>query len=173
MQLTTTYIDICSTPSSNMKININYKYTLLNRANLTPIRGKPTFKTLHKLRNKIKANSKAVYSNIGGGAHGHLVLVITAAQYALISPTPFVYSVHQGYIIILNSTTAHVNSNMRIAHTKEVCLFHEVTGVEETILQKHFGTVEEAYLSDIHNRTTNLINDTVTGVLTHMQDNYG
>ena len=44
-----------------MTRNINYKDTLFERANLTLIRGEPTFKTLHKLQNEIKSNSKAVY----------------------------------------------------------------------------------------------------------------
>ena len=61
--------------SSTMTSKINYKDTLFKLANLTPIRGKPTFETLHKLRNEIKANAKAVYSNLGGGAHNHLGLV--------------------------------------------------------------------------------------------------
>ena len=73
-----------------MRSNINYKDTLFEQDNLTPIRGEPTSKTLHKLWNKIKANAKSVYSNIGGGAHGHLGLMSTEAQYALISPTTFV-----------------------------------------------------------------------------------
>ena len=60
-----------------MMRNINYKDTLFEQANLTPIRGEPTFKTLHKLWNKIKSNAKSVYSNIEGGANGHLGLVLT------------------------------------------------------------------------------------------------
>ena len=52
MKLTTTkYIDSWSSPSSTMKSSINYKDTLFKLANLTPIRGKPTFETLHKIRN--------------------------------------------------------------------------------------------------------------------------
>ena len=39
---------------------INYKDTLFERANLTPIRGEPTFETIHKLWNEIKSNAKAV-----------------------------------------------------------------------------------------------------------------
>ena len=62
---------------------------------------------------------------------------------------------------------------MQIAHTEEVCLFREVTVVEQAILQKIFGTVEGAYLADIRNRTTHSTNDTVAGVLMHFQDNYG
>ena len=61
---------------------------------------------------------------------------------------------------------------MRITHTKEVRLFHDVTGSEQALIQHIVGTVEEAYLSDIRNRTTNSINDTLAGVLTHLQYNY-
>ena len=50
-----------------MTISVTYKDALFERSNLTPIDGEPTFETLHKLFNDIKANSKAVYSNIGGG----------------------------------------------------------------------------------------------------------
>ena len=67
----------------------NYKETLLKWFNLTSIFGKPTFETLHNIWNKIKANTKYVYSNLGGGAHCHLGLVLTYAQYALILNTTF------------------------------------------------------------------------------------
>ena len=62
---------------------------------------------------------------------------------------------------------------MRVAHTKEVHLFREVTGVEQALVQQIVGTLKESYLADICNRNTNSINNTVAGVLTHLQDNYG
>ena len=40
-------------------------------------------------------------------------------------------------------------------------------------MKQIFGMAEEAYLADIRNSTTNSINNNVTGVLTHLQDNYG
>ena len=72
-----------------MMSNINYKYNLFEKSSLTPIRGEPTFETLHKLWNKIKANANYVYSNILVGGHGHLVIVLTEVKYALVCPTPF------------------------------------------------------------------------------------
>ena len=154
-----------------MTSNINYKDTLFKRSNLTPIRGEPNFEMLHNLWNEIKSNAKTVYSNIGEGAHRHLGLVLTDAHYALISPTPFVYPNHLGPLIIPDGTTTHANSNMRISHTKEVRMFREVTRVEQALFQQIFGTVEEYYLADIRNRTTNSINYTLAGVFTHLQDN--
>ena len=44
--------------------------------------------------------------------------------------------------------------------------------MEQAIVQKIVSLVEEAYLADTHNRTTNSINETVVDVLTHLQDNY-
>ena len=85
----------------------------------------------------------------------------------LISPTPFVYPNHPGPLIIPYGTTAHVNSNMWIAHTKKVRLFQEVQA-----LVKNKSTVEEAYLVDIRNRTNKPINNTMLDVLTCLQDNY-
>ena len=52
-------------------------------------------------------------------------------------------------------------------------LFREVTGVEQALVQQIVGTVKEEYLADIRNKTTDSINDTVSGVLTQLQENYG
>ena len=76
-------------------------------------------------------------------------------------------------LVIPDRTTSHANYNMRIAHTKEVRLFREVTGVGKALIQQIVGTVEEDYMMDIRNRIINSINNTVTGALKHLQDKYG
>ena len=108
--------------------------TLFDWSNLTPIRDEPTFKTIHKLRNKTKAYAKSDYSNIGGGSHGHLSVVLTDAKYSLILNILFVYRTHLGLLFITYGTNSHTNSNMSIMDTKEVCLFSEVTGVEQALV---------------------------------------
>ena len=45
------------------------------------INGKPTRKDIEKLQKKIYANAAAIQSELGGGAHGHLGLTITLADY--------------------------------------------------------------------------------------------
>ena len=39
---------------------------------------------------------------------------------------------------------------MPIAHTEEVRLFREVTGLKQALVQQIIVTVKEAYLADIH-----------------------
>ena len=124
-----------------MTSNINYKDTVFERDNITAIRGETTFKTLQKLQNEIKSNAKVVYSNISGGAHNHLGLVLTDVQCALISPATFVFTTHMGPLVIPDNMTAHAKSNMQNTHTEEVRLFREVTGVKQALIQKFVVTI--------------------------------
>ena len=45
--------------------------------------------------------------------------------------------------------------------------------MEQALVQQIIGTVEEEYLANILNRTTKYINNTLAGVLTYLQNNYG
>ena len=59
--------------------SINYKDSLFEQSNLTPICGEPTSEILHKIWNDIREKAKSVYSNLGGGSHVHLGLVLINA----------------------------------------------------------------------------------------------
>ena len=72
--------------------NIDYKETHFEKSELTPIRVEPTYPTLELLLKELKANALNVHSNLGGGAHGHLGLVIRPASYAHLSAIPFLPS---------------------------------------------------------------------------------
>ena len=95
-----------------MTSTFNYRDTHFERANLTPIRVEPTYDTVHKLWNKIKANARSVYSHLGGGTHGHLDLVLVATQYAEISNTVFTRTAHPGPLAIPLAATAVQRSTL-------------------------------------------------------------
>ena len=43
-------------------------------------------------------------SNLGGGAHGHLGLVVTPAEYVLVSAVPYGRPVHPGPLVLPSGT---------------------------------------------------------------------
>ena len=105
-------------PSSTITSNIYYKDTLFKRSNLTPIRGKPTFKTLHKLWNKIKETS-SLSTQILEEDHTE-TLVWYSRMRSTRSYTQLLLSNQLTRVLSSypDSTTAHANSNMNIAHTE-------------------------------------------------------
>ena len=47
---------------------------------LTKIQGIPTHEPLRRIKNEIKANAASVPSDLGGGVHGHLGLILTVQE---------------------------------------------------------------------------------------------
>ena len=66
----------------------DYAVSYLKYPTLTPINGEPTNKSLKRLNTKLRANAISVDTNLGGGDHGYLGLVLTDAEYVRIKPTP-------------------------------------------------------------------------------------
>jgi hypothetical protein len=60
------------------------------RGTVYELQGKPNPESLYKLRNELKANAQAVTSHLSDGVHGHLALVLSNTQYALLTQQPFV-----------------------------------------------------------------------------------
>jgi len=63
---------------------------------LTPINGLPTNSSLHLLTKEIYANAHAIPSTHGGGAPGHLGLVMTTANYLTLAGVAFQLPAHPG-----------------------------------------------------------------------------
>jgi hypothetical protein len=84
---------------------INYRETYFEFPELTKVRGEPTSESLFKLRNELKANAKSVYSNLSDGDHGHLALVLSDAQYALLTALPFIRPIFPGALVVPPNTS--------------------------------------------------------------------
>jgi hypothetical protein len=152
---------------------INYRETYFEFPELTKLQGEPNAESLFKLRNKLKANAQAVYSNLSDGAHGHLALVLSDVQYALITAQPFVRPVFPGPLTIPAGTTAPMATVLKEAHQEAIRIFREVQGVEKALVQQIVQAVNATYLSSIRDRTSNSLRGTVYDIIAHLQTVYG
>ena len=151
----------------------NYRENVFAYHDLTQIQGEPTFSNLKLLTREIKANAMAVHSTLGGGAHGHLGLVVTPAQYALISPTPFVRPVFPASLVIPTGTTAVAANNMEREYKEQLRLFREVIGVENALKQQLTKAVDSAFLDIIRDPITFILQGTIAENLVFLLDTYG
>ena len=151
----------------------NYRETVFAHHDLTRIQGEPNFSDLKRLSREIKANAMAVHSTLGGGAHGHLGLVLTTAQYALLSPTPFVRPTFPAALVVPGGTTAVASSNMEREYKEQIRLFREVTGVENALKQQLTRAVDSAFLDTIRDPVTFVLEGTIADNLTFLFTTYG
>ena len=69
---------------------VDYKNSVFEYPTLTKITTRPTYSSLKQIKDELKANAGKVQCELGGGANGHLGLVLSDPEYALVSPTPYV-----------------------------------------------------------------------------------
>ena len=70
---------------SELNIKSQFVYKTLPK-----IHGKPDFKSLKELKDKIKANASKIQSDLGGGQHGNLGMCLTPPEQTLVSLIPYV-----------------------------------------------------------------------------------
>ena len=56
---------------------IDYASSYFKYKNPTPIKGKPMYKSLKRLKMELQANASSVETDLGGENHGYLELVLT------------------------------------------------------------------------------------------------
>ena len=95
---------------------VDYAASYFKYKTPTPIQGAPTNKTLKRLKQELRANASSVESDLGGGDHGFLGLVLTDAEYVSVSETPFVAPVFPVALTIPAISTQIEALNLREKH---------------------------------------------------------
>ena len=151
----------------------NYRETVFAHHDLTRIHGEPTFSALKLLTREVKANAMAVHSTLGGGAHGHIGLVLSPAQYANLSPTQFARPAFPAALVVPAGTTAVAANALEREYKEHLRLFREVMGVENALKQQLIKAVDSAFLEAIRDPVTYVLEGTIAQNLTFLMTTYG
>ena len=156
-----------------MSTTTNYREVYFAHEDLDKIAGEPSYDTLRTIHTQLKANAASVPSILGGGANGHLGLVIAPEKYALISNTPFNRPYHPGLLDVPIGTLRDEADRVTNAHRQQLDLYNTVQGVEKSLLQQLTKAVEPVYLESLKNQNTGLIQYPIFTVLAHLKSQYG
>ena len=153
----------------------NVDYTIMfEKPELTPIVGEPTYDSLERLLKELKANARQIHSNLSGGTHGHLGLVISPASYQLISPIAFNRPAFPGTApVIPANASQHMSTTIRHQFNKNLRVYHEVNNVDKALKQQLIKAVDGTYLEAIRDRTSDTITRPVHEVMEHLFNTYG
>jgi hypothetical protein len=97
---------------------VNYREVFFEHPDLSRIIGIPTYETLHTLNQELKSNAISVHSNLGGGQHGHLGLVISPNAYALLSNMPYARPGYPAPLAIPQNASHHLQTPSNAAPIK-------------------------------------------------------
>ena len=154
---------------------VDYAASYFKYKTPTPIHGAPTNKTLKRLKQELRANASSVESDLGGGDHGYLGLVLTDIEYAIVCVAiAFSAPVFPITPLVIPIGTDQVQAlNLREQYKDAKLAYYECKNVEKA-LQRHIqDAIEDKYLESLVNEDTQLIDADIPTVLTYLFDNYG
>ena len=144
---------------------VDYAASYFKYKTPTPIQGSPTNKTLKRLKQELRANTSSVESDLGGGDHGYLGLLLTDAEYATFTATPFVPPTYPATLTIPLGIDQVEALNLREIHKDAKNAYYKCKNVEKA-LQRHVqDAIEDKYLDTLVNEDTQLIQDDIPTVL--------
>ena len=99
--------------------------------------------------------------------------MLTPAEYANISDIPYVRPLHPG-VLTIPPTISERSENRRQSKQKHnLALYHETINSENALKKQITEAVNELYLEELRDATTNTILSNVTFILDHLITNYG
>ena len=136
-------------------MNVDFDFlALFEYRALTKIHGEPDYTSLKLLKEQLKANAAKIISDLGGGQHGHLGLVLTPLEYANASAVPYVRPPHPGPLVIPGGSTARQENTIREDHKKATKLYRETVNLERTLKSLILDAIDSDYLDELLSCTT-------------------
>ena len=152
---------------------IDYASLYFEYKTSTLICGKPTHKSLKRLKLELQANASSVETDLGGGNHGYLGLVLTDQEYATIPNTqPFAAPNYPPPLLIPATSTQIQAIELKEQHNEGKRLYLEYKNVEKALLHYIQDAIEDKYIEALVDEYTNLLTGDVPAILEYLDYNY-
>ena len=153
---------------------VDYQSSYFKYKTPTPMRGVPTHKALKRLKMELQANASSVETDLGGGNHGYLGLVLTDQECNTIpNTTLFVPPNYPPPLVIPQTATPIQAIELKEQYNEQKRLCLECKNVEKALLRHMQEALEEKFTAAIVDSYTNLISIDIPTALEYLFYNFG
>ena len=140
---------------------------------VTKVHGQPSNQDLDLLENELLRIASSIYSELGGGAHGHAVLLLSDVDYAAMAPgTPFVVPPNPG-LYPAGPIPAAQRPQREAEHKNLIKQFQTCVGVAKGLKELILQAIEEDFVLELRAEQTGYLNVTPLQMMTHLRARWG
>jgi hypothetical protein len=143
------------------------------------VEGVPDYQTIHATITFLQANSRAIYTHLGGGTLGHLGLIISDASYSIIDPPiagePTLWDTPNApgrATATMDGTVAQISS-ARHLWEEDVQTYQTYTSVQKALKKQIISIFEPMYLGILNDNMVGYTNISARDMLDHLFETYG
>ena len=138
---------------------------------LPPIPGETDYDCISQLNQLMYSNAATLPTTLGGGAHGHVGLIVKATIYVTLAATAYVTPNEPPLTPdVLSTATSASRQKLRDQHAEEHRIFTTHVNMDDAIKTQLLDAVEEPYVSELRNRYTGYMGVTTRDLLDHLMD---
>jgi hypothetical protein len=135
---------------------------------LTPIEGRPTPEAVRKLRQELYANVRGITTDLGRGQHGHLGLLMPAADYlALPGAAAYILPPTRPALPLYNRTAA-VQEEAAARYKLQLGDYNDAHGLKEQLMKLLIMAIPSLYLTTLEDDDLGLALVTPKQILAHL-----
>jgi hypothetical protein len=140
---------------------------------LTRIEGTPTNRTIQTIQKQLYANALAHHSTRGGGANGHLALLMSDADYLARAGVEFLPPVHPGNapIYVANATGSQIAEGNR-QYNQDLCDFQQFFNLKTALKQQLLAAIRPDFVRILEDPEFGYSDVLPSTMLTHLKDTY-
>ena len=139
---------------------------------VTKINGQPSNRDITKLKRELAKITSSVATDLGGGKHGHVGIIIPESEYVKISEGGAKFDIpsHPGHYPTTVSSVAATRSKQEAAHKAKILQYDTCMGVINAVKDKIIESVDKEWLEEICNEILGFTNVTPLKMLQHLKD---
>ena len=141
---------------------------------VTKIEGEPTCESLRLLETELTQNASSVMTELGGGNHGYLGLVLSEEKYQQITGNNFTPHPNPGPIPEFpdNPTQPQI-AQINATHKDQLRLFREQQTIIKALKKQCTSAIVPKFLEELCDPYTGFNNATIRQLLDYLFDNFG
>jgi hypothetical protein len=141
---------------------------------LPKIDNEPTFEDIQVKNHLLNANAISIPSMAGGGANGHLGIIMTQVEYAVISASPWVKPFNPNAIHIIPTGTNDVDA-AQLARIHAECrrIYTNRINVDQALKKIILEAYDNMYTSQLEDYLLQYANRSALEILIHLKQTYG
>jgi len=138
------------------------------------IEGESGFTSIKEIEKIIVTNASSIESELGGGQHGLLGLVVSTARYNTITGHNFIFHENPGSLPIFpqNPTQPQI-AQANATHKEELRLWREQNLTIKALKKQLTSAFEPKHLEEIKDTYTGFNNITIQEIFAYLYDKYG
>ena len=141
---------------------------------LAQITGEPDYDSINHMVQSLYGNAASVATTLGGGAHGHIGIIMRQQLYATLTATPYTAPNDPGALPNIPATASAATCELiRTQHKEERRIFDNHINMDDALKSQVIDTIQEPYIVEMRNKYTGYLGITTRDLLDHLLDRYG